>query len=98
MYCFYNNISAGHTSLLQVYRCYVIAKIFSAVFCDDMKVTVHVNSVDFIIYDKRWPVYRPPGPLRKNRRGQKKNTISNGESGEEGSVHRRDKRLKYSDS
>ena len=26
-----------------------------------MKVTVHVNSVDFIIYDKRWPVYKSPG-------------------------------------
>ena len=39
----------------------IIAKIFSAVFCDDMKVTVHVNSVDFIIYDERWPVYRSSG-------------------------------------
>ena len=26
----------------------IIAKIFSTVFCDDIKVTVHVNSVDFI--------------------------------------------------
>ena len=58
-----------------------------------MKVTVHVNSVDFIIYDKRWPVYRSSGaPLGKIGEAKKK-SISNGESGEEGSVHRRDKRL-----
>ena len=51
-----------------------------------MKVTVHVNSVDFIIYDKRWPVYRSSG--RSNGESGEE-----GEEGEEGSVHRRDKRL-----
>ena len=59
-----------------------------------MKVTVHVNCVDFIIYDKRWPVYRSPGRAPLGEIGEaKKKSISNGESGEEGSVHRRDKRL-----
>ena len=35
----------------------------------------------------------PRAPLGKIGEARKKKTISNGESGEEGSVHRRDKRL-----
>ena len=46
MYCFYNNISAGHTSFLQVYRCYWTLLGDDLSYCDLLRLVTRCYRVD----------------------------------------------------